>query len=143
MIFLGLYIIRMSICVTEIEGIENNRSHNMIHDDILEFDTCYNGIFTASTSGLDTKTSVSVQEKTLFYVHILNAASHFTADCDGTMAVSHAALSDCNLLRWCLVLGTHVNLTGFNSDTVITYREIYTNDINVLTGFRIKTVCVW
>ena len=24
-----------------------------------------------------------------------------------------------------------------------TYREIYTNDINILTGFRIKTVCVW
>ena len=114
----------------------------MIHDDILEFDTCYNGIFTASTSSLDTKTSVSVQKRhSSTFISLTPPAISLPIVME-TMSVSHAALSDCNLLRWCLVLCSHVNLTGFNSDTVITYREIYTNDINILTGFRIKTVCI-
>ena len=56
------------------------------------------------------------------------------------MAISHAALTNGQILTWTFVFSSHIDFSGFHSDTVITYGKIHTGDLHIMTGLRVQAI---
>ena len=128
---LAANILNMSIWITEIEAVNNERCHNLIHLDIVKQDLVNNSIFSPATSRLDPKSTVCIDKETVLNSKVYHSSCHFTSDRYRTMTVPHTALTDHKIFTWTFILCTHINFSGFNSNTVISQRKIYTNDLYI------------
>ncbi len=109
----------------------------MIHDDILKPDARHDGILAAPASGLDAQSPVRVQEQAVLDMEVLHTARHLTPDRDRAVPVPHTALPDRDVLRRCSVFCPHIDLAGFDRDTVIAHRKMHTDDVDISAGFGI------